>query len=122
MMLGVEDTVIGEVGNAAARTYVEKHCGPKYLLEIKDGGHVSFTSCELYNANYGNGIGESKSLTKPGTTYQALPPPEQHAIINSYALAFLNTYLRPTTSQANDSSAFLQDNNFGDKISYNSKL
>merc|ERR1719215_1592861 len=118
MMLGVEDTVIGEVGNAAARTYVEKHCGPKYLLEIKNGGHVSFTSCELYNANYGNGIGESKSLTKPGTSYQALPPPEQHEIANSYGLAFLNLYLRPKTHGGRDVSAYLKKNHFGDKIVY----
>ena len=30
---------------------------------------MSFTSCELYNPEYGNGIGESKSLSRPGETY-----------------------------------------------------
>ena len=48
VMLGSEDTVIGEAGNAAGRTYVETHAGPAYLVEIVRGGHVSFTSCELY--------------------------------------------------------------------------
>ena len=39
-----------------------------YCLEIKLGGHCSFTSCNLYNPAYGNGIGESKSLSKPGAS------------------------------------------------------
>ena len=47
-MLGTEDTVIGEEGNAAARRYAADHGGPAALLEIVRGGHVSFTSCELY--------------------------------------------------------------------------
>jgi len=122
VMLGTEDTVIGEAGNALGRRYFETHEGPSCLLEIKAGGHVSFTSCELYNENYGNGIGESKSLSEPGATYTPLPPSEQHAIVNSYALAFLNAHLRPSVAQAAESRTFLQKNHFGDKIKYSSKL
>ena len=48
VMVGTEDTVIGEEGNAAARRYAADHGGPAALLEIVRGGHVSFTSCELY--------------------------------------------------------------------------
>jgi len=110
LMLGTEDTVIGELGNALGRRYVETHEGPSCLVEIKAAGHVSFTSCELYNSEYGNGIGTSKSLTKPGSTYTPLPPAEQHAIINSYALAFLDTHLRGGEPK------YLQENHFGDKI------
>ena len=43
VMLGTEDTVIGEAGNAAGRLYVETHEGPAALVEIVRGGHVSFT-------------------------------------------------------------------------------
>ena len=95
VMLGREDTVIGEGGNQAGREYCRNHQGPAYLAEIVRGGHVSFTSCELYNPEYGNGIGtESKSLTSPGTMYTPLDIVKQHTIINSYGLAFLNAHLR----------------------------
>merc|ERR1719362_642694 len=106
-MLGAEDTVIGDQGNKLGRRYFETHEGPRCFLEIKAGGHVSFTSCELYNSNYGNGIGESKSLSKPGTTYTPLPPAEQHAIVNTYALAFLNTFLRSSGMHAAESKSYL---------------
>ena len=86
--------------------------GSSFLLEIKLGGHCSFTSCELYNAAYGNGIGESKSLTKQGSTYQALDISKQHEIINSYGLAFLDKYLR-----AGDGS-LLKENRFDDHVIY----
>ncbi|CAK0839898.1 unnamed protein product [Prorocentrum cordatum] len=122
VMLGAEDTVIGERGNELCRQYFATHSGPACLLEIKAGGHVSFTSCELYNPSYGNGIGESKSLSQPGATYTPLPIAQQHAIVNSYALAFLNAYLRPSSEQAAASRAYLQTNQFGDEIVLTSRL
>jgi len=122
VMLGTQDTVIGEEGNELCRCYFATHEGPKCLLEIKAAGHVSFTSCELYNPNYGNGIGESRSLTQPGTTYAPLPPAEQHAIVNSYALAFLDTYLRPSAPPNAEQERYLKENHFGDKIVYASRL
>lgn len=188
-MLGTEDTVIGEEGNAAGRAYYETHTGPRrapaaprpwpharpfasgpwplasraaaggrgrratrhahtrtrtrraarathphpcraarpasltplaswarrQLLEIKRGGHVSFTSCELYNPEYGNGIGESKSLSRPGETYTPLPIAQQHEVINAYALAFLNAHLRPDVDGSElggFGAAFLEQNHF----------
>eukprot|EP00930_Biecheleria_cincta_P003259 TRINITY_DN104182_c0_g1_i1.p1 TRINITY_DN104182_c0_g1~~TRINITY_DN104182_c0_g1_i1.p1 ORF type:complete len:460 (-),score=54.30 TRINITY_DN104182_c0_g1_i1:237-1460(-) len=116
IMIGTEDTVIGERGNELCRQFAATHEAPSFLLEIKAAGHVSFTSCELYNPNYGNGIGESKSLTKPGSTYTPLPPDEQHAIINSYALAFLNAFLR------GGDTTYLEENHFGERIAYDPKL
>jgi len=97
VMLGTEDTVIANRGNDAARKYVDSHtAGDALLVEIVRGGHVSFTSCEIYNAEYGNGIGsQCASLTKPGETYEPLDIVQQHGMINTYGLAFLNTYLRP---------------------------
>lgn len=112
VMIGTEDTVIGEAGNALCRKFAATHDAPSYLVEIKAGGHVSFTSCELYNKDYGNGIGESKSLTRPGSTYTPLAISEQHAIINSYALAFLDQHLR------GGEGSYLKENHFGDKIAY----
>ena len=122
VMLGTEDTVIGEGGNEAGREYVESHQGPAALVEIKRGGHVSFTSCELYNPAYGNGIGESNSLTSPGTTYTPLEIVEQHRLINSYGLAFLNTHLRGdygtdagAGASAEYGAEYLKANHFGEE-------
>ena len=179
-MLGTEDTVIGEEGNAAGRAYFETHSGPRWetqprpassrtapprtaphrtaphrtaphrtaphrtaphrtaphrtaphpcwrrpmapshtlgrqLLEIRRGGHVSFTSCELYNPEYGNGIGESNSLSRRGEKYTPMPIVEQHAVINAYGLAFLNAHLRPAAQGpelAGFNAAYLQANHF----------
>jgi len=96
VMLGTEDTVIGDKGNTAARDYLDAHNDNALLVEIRRGGHVSFTSCEIYNPEYGNGIGsQCASLTKPGETYRPLDIVQQHGIINTYGLAFLNAHLRP---------------------------
>merc|ERR1712194_945813 len=116
MMLATEDMPIGEKGNNLSRTYVKTHRGIKYLMEIKRAGHVSYTSCEFFNPNYGNGVGESKSLTDPGKMYQPLPPMEQHEIANSYGLAFLNMCLRPQSREGREGAAYLKKNHFGDKI------
>jgi len=107
VMLGAEDTVIGDVGNIAARAYVDTHKdGPAYLVEVVRGGHVSLTSCEIYNAEYGNGIGNRcPSLTNPGKNYQPLDIVKQHAMINTYGLAFLNVHLKPAGREGEDDVA-----------------
>ena len=112
MMIGSEDAVLGSEGNEACRQYALKPEGASYLLEIKLGGHCSFTSCDLYNAAYGNGIGESKSLTKPGEMYQALDITKQHEIINTYGLAFLDKYLRKGDGK------ILKENGFEEHVIY----
>mmetsp|Transcript_98062 Transcript_98062/g.280593 ORF Transcript_98062/g.280593 Transcript_98062/m.280593 type:complete len:222 (+) Transcript_98062:448-1113(+) len=130
VQLGTEDTVIGEAGNEAGRRYVQTHNGPAYCVEVVRGGHVSFTSGDLYNPKYGNGIGSScGSLTKPGTQYEPLKIEEQHQIINSYGLAFLNAHLRSDaeTSPGMAASAgtfngeYLTANHFGDEVLLNAK-
>lgn len=107
-MTGREDTVIGDAGNAGAKRYAATHKGSAAYLEIVRGGHVSFTSCEHYTPTYGNGIGPSSSLTRPGETYEPLPIEEQHAVINSYGLAFLNAHLKGDA----ESKAYLGKNHF----------
>jgi len=112
MMIGSEDYVLGAEGGEACRQYSLKPEGSSFLVELKLGGHCSFTSCELYNPAYGNGIGESKSLSKPGETYQALDIVKQHEIINTYALAFLDKYLR------GGDDALLKENKFEEHMIY----
>lgn len=114
LMLGSEDTVIGEGGNEAARGYVDAHDkGPSYLLEVVRGGHVSFTSCEIYDPEYGNGIGatrECPSATRPGETYRPLDIVQQHGMINKYGLAFLDAYLKGSE----EAKAYLEENHFAE--------
>ena len=110
VMMGTEDTVLADC-NDANRQYVDNHSdGDAYLLEIVRGGHVSFTSCEMYDREYGNGInaqGRSKSLTQPGSTYQPLDIVQQHEIINNYGLKFLNKYLK-----GKDDEGYLSENHY----------
>jgi len=117
VMMGTEDTVLGEECNDASRKYVDTHSdGDAYLLELIRAGHVSFTSCEMYDPEYGNGInaeGSSTSLTNPGGTYKPLPIQTQHEIINNYGLRFLNKYLK--NSGDDDDEAYLSKNHYDEK-------
>jgi len=114
VMLGTEDTVIGAEGNSLCRDYFRRARGPRFLVEVRKGGHVTFTSCEQYNAAYGSGIGPSRSLTEPGATYEPLSPGAAHAIVNSYTLAFLDVHVRGR----HDRQAFLESNHFEEDIDY----
>ncbi|HWC78168.1 MAG TPA: hypothetical protein VG778_11935 [Blastocatellia bacterium] len=92
-MLGTEDTTLGAPGNAIIRAQHARHTGPAYLLELKDGGHFSFTDMFKVNKNFGDGIGKGKrrdtkepfDFTSMETTYK---------IVNSYSVAFLGYHLK----------------------------
>jgi predicted dienelactone hydrolase len=114
MMIGTEDSTIREAGNTRNRNYFEASKGPKYLVEIKDGGHYTFTSVDQYNPEYGNGIGKGKRITAPDQDVTYLAPAESHKIVNAYALAFLGLYLRGESGY----QKFLAQNHYGDKIIY----
>lgn len=114
MMIGTEDSTVRERGNARSRQYYEESKGPRYLVEIKDAGHFSFTSVEQYNSEYGNGIGKGKRITIPDEDVVYLSPEETHGIINSYAAAFWGAYLKRDPRYV----AYLNSNRYGDKIIY----
>lgn len=92
-MLGTEDRTIGPAGNAAIRDNHAKHTGPSFLLEMKNGGHFSFTDMFKINKHFGDGVGQGKrretnepfEFTSMETTYK---------LINSYSVAFLGYYLK----------------------------
>jgi predicted dienelactone hydrolase len=96
-MLGTEDRTLGAPGNAAILDNHAKHTGPSYLLELKNGGHYSFTDMFKINKNFGDGVGAGKrrdtnepfEFTSMETTYK---------IVNSYSVAFLGYYLKGETS------------------------
>jgi predicted dienelactone hydrolase len=108
-MLGTEDRTLGVAGNNAIRDNHAKHTGPSYLLELKNGGHFSFTDMFKINKSFGDGVGAGKrrdtnepfEFTSMDTTYR---------IINSYSVAFLGYYLKGEKAYA----SFLAENHSPD--------
>jgi predicted dienelactone hydrolase len=115
-MLGTEDRTLGVPGNNAIRDNHAKHTGPSFLLELKNGGHYSFTDMFKINKNFGDGVGAGKrrvtnepfEFTSMETTYK---------IINSYSVAFLGYYLKGER----DYASFLGANHWPDVMIWDAK-
>lgn len=115
-MLGTEDRTLGVAGNTAIRDNHAKHTGASYLLELKSGGHFSFTDMFKINKNFGDGVGAGKrrdtnepfEFTAMETTYK---------IINSYSVAFLGYYLKGEKEYA----SFLSENHWPDVMVWDVK-
>jgi len=92
-MLGQEDRTIGQAGNLLIRGHHRIHTGPSFLLELKNGGHYSFTDMFKINKTFGDGVGSGKrhdsqepfEFSSMETTYE---------IINACSLAFLDVYAK----------------------------
>lgn len=115
-MLGTEDRTLGVAGNSAIRDNHARHTGPSFLLELKNGGHFSFTDMFKINKHFGDGVGEGKrresnepfEFTTMETTYK---------IINSYSVAFLGYYLKGEKEYA----GFLGENHWRDVMIWEAK-
>ncbi len=115
-MLGTEDRTIGPKGNERIRNVYAKHQRDGFLLEIKNGGHYSFTDIFKIDKNYGDGVGQGKrgttgeafNFTSMDTTYQ---------IINSYSIAFLGAYVRGEKEYL----PFLQKNHWPNELLWETK-
>lgn len=92
-MLGSEDTTIKEAGNKLVRDNHAKHTGPAFLLELKDGGHYSFTDVFKLDKNFGDGIGKGKRRAT-GEEFEFTSMETTYAVINAYSIAFLGYYVR----------------------------
>ena len=92
-MIGSEDRTIGAMGNAVVRGHHEKHKGPSFLLEMKNGGHYSFTDMPKLIPNFGDGVGTGKRRDG-GAEFQYTPMETTYRIVNSYSTAFLAVYAR----------------------------
>jgi len=115
-MLGTEDRTLGASGNAAIRDNHARHTGPAFLLELKNGGHYSFTDMFKINKNFGDGVGAGKrrdtnepfAFTSMETTYK---------IVNSYSVAFLGYYLKGEKEYL----TFLSKNHWPDVLIWDAK-
>jgi len=111
IMIGNEDAIKANYNDRTIE-YFEKSEGTRCLVTIQRAGHCSFTSCELYNPAYGNGIGPSKSRTKPGELYEPLPPGQMHDVINSYTVAWLRRHVLGDDG----AEPFFSANHFGEEV------
>ncbi|MEP7271641.1 MAG: hypothetical protein ABI882_09045 [Acidobacteriota bacterium] len=105
LMLGDEDATIGAQGNAAIRANFAAHKGPAFLLEMKRGGHYSFTDMGQLDPNFGDGIGTGKRRDT-GEAVTFTPMESAYEMVNSYSLAFLDHYIKGNR----DSLAYLRKN------------
>lgn len=92
-MLGREDRTIGSAGNLLIRLHHTSHTGPSFLLELKEGGHYSFTDMFKINKSFGDGVGPGKRRdTQEPFEYCSME--KTYEIVNSCSLAFLDVYAR----------------------------
>lgn len=92
-MLAAEDGFIGPEGNETIRWHQSLHTGPSFLLEMKQGGHLSFTDnlvlCDRPHEGVGPGMRHAT-----GAPFVHTPPEAAYQIVNSYSAAFLGYYLK----------------------------
>ena len=92
-MLGTEDRTLGVLGNALIRDNHAKHTGPSFLLELKNGGHYSFTDVFKVNKNFGDGVGAGKRRDT-NEPFEFTSMELTYKIVNSYSVAFLGYFLK----------------------------
>jgi predicted dienelactone hydrolase len=116
-MLGTEDRTLGERGNALIRKNHEIHKGPAYLLEMKNGGHYSFTDMFKLNKSFGDGVGKGKRGGSAGEAFDYTSMETTYKIINSYSIAFLGYYLKGQKEYL----TFLKENHWKNELIYEAK-
>ena len=92
-MLGTEDRTLGVLGNGLIRSNHTAHTGPSFLLELKNGGHYSFTDMFKINKNFGDGVGPGKRRDT-NEPFEFTSMELTYKIVNSYSVAFLGYVLK----------------------------
>jgi dienelactone hydrolase len=112
-MLGTEDRTLGVLGNALIRDNHAKHTGPSFLLELKNGGHYSFTDVFKVNKNFGDGVGAGKRRDT-NEPFEFTSMELTYRIVNSYSVAFLGYFLKDQREYA----SFLSENRWPDTMTW----
>jgi dienelactone hydrolase len=110
-MLGQEDRTIGSMGNLLIRSHHSIHTGPSFLLELKEGGHYSFTDMFKINKTFGDGVGPGKRR-ESGEAFEYTSMAKTYEIVNSYSLAFLDVYAKGKKERL----AFLRENHWPNEV------
>lgn len=93
LFIATEDDTIGERGNAGARAYFEATRAPKYLVEIVNAGHYSFSDMYQINPRWGDGVGAGERITN-GEPINYISMEKAYALTNGYSTAFFTRYLK----------------------------
>ena len=88
-----------------------KHTGPAVMLELKNGGHYSFSDIFKIDPNYGDGIGQGKRH-ETGETFNYTSMEKTYQIINSYSAAFLGYFIKGEREYA----TYLLKNHWPDEL------
>lgn len=115
-MLGTEDRTLGILGNALIRDNHAKHTGPSFLLELKNGGHYSFTDVFKINKNFGDGVGPGKRRDT-NEPFEFTSMELTYKIVNSYSVAFLGYFLK----DQKEYRSFLTENHWPDTMTWDVK-
>jgi predicted dienelactone hydrolase len=115
-MLGSEDRTLGVAGNALIRHNHQIHQGPAFLLELKNGGHFSFTDMFKITKQFGDGIGKAKRRDT-GEDFEFTAMEMTYKIINSYSIAFLGYYLKGEKAYL----PFLKENHWQNEMLWEAK-
>lgn len=115
-MLGTEDRTLGVLGNALIRDNHAKHTGPSFLLELKNGGHYSFTDVFKVSKNFGDGIGSGKRRDTD-EPFEFTSMELTYTIVNSYSVAFLGYFLKGQKEYG----SFLSENHWPETMIWDMK-
>ena len=95
LMLATEDKTIGLELNAAIRSAWDALPGPRWLAEIIDAGHYSFSIACLTGTGLGDGdaCGEGERFSD-GTPFAFTPSEVVWEIVDGYSVALFGRYLK----------------------------
>ncbi len=95
LMLAGEDKTIGQGLNQAIREVYDVLPGPRFLVEIPDAGHYSFTIACLTGTGLGDedGCGEGRRFGT-GEPFAFTPSEQVWAATNAYSVALFGRYLK----------------------------
>jgi len=110
-MLGAEDRTIGAAGNMLIKFHHGAHTGPSFLLELKNGGHFSFTDMFKIDKSFGDGIGPGKRR-ETQAPFEFTSMAKTYEIINASSLAFLDVYSRGQRERL----SFLKTNHWPEEV------
>lgn len=108
-----EDDTIDLGGNEQIVGNYEASMGPRWLVNLIDAGHFSFSDICLLDDQYGDGCGEGKRLADDSPmTY--MDHNLAHRITNFYQIALFGYYLKGVEAYEDD----LESNPFGSDVEY----
>jgi dienelactone hydrolase len=96
LLLAAEDVALTAEGTERCRQWFGTLSGPAHLVELRNGGHNSFTEMFQLDPERGDGVGTGTRVTD-GRPLAYVPEEIAHRVVNGYTLAFFDRYLNGRT-------------------------